>query len=77
MTPPAPWHSYCTHDEGEPCDCATALSGLRRPDVPTAAPDERVVAVHALTAQGLSAPQIAKRLDMSKRTVERLRGRST
>jgi DNA-binding NarL/FixJ family response regulator len=70
MTAPTPGHSYCTHDEGEPCDCSTALS-------PATAPDERVATVRALTDQGLSAPQIAKRLGMSKRTVERLRGRST
>lgn len=47
-------HSYCTHDEGERCDCATAL-----------------------TADGLTAGEIAAQLRIGERTVVRLRGRAT
>jgi len=81
VTTPTPGHSYCTHDEGERCDCNITLAAHKRPTVAPRPADElsteRAAAVAQLTAQGRTAAQIAAELGIGVRSVVRLRGRAT
>jgi DNA-directed RNA polymerase specialized sigma24 family protein len=71
---------YCTHDEGERCDCPTPTAD--RPAAPAALSTarllgERAAVVQRLTAQDWTLPEIAAELGVSVRTVYRLRGRAS
>lgn len=73
-------HPYCLHDEGEPCDCvATLQAATLRPAAPTNRPKTagpRAAAVRQLTAEGLETHDIAARLGMTCRSVQRHRRRT-
>ena len=71
-------HPYCVHDEGERCDCAAAL--VPRAPAVTNRPkpaEPRAAAVRQLTAEGLDTHEIAARLGMTCRSVQRHRRRHT
>lgn len=67
-------HPYCMHHEGEACHCdAEYLRPAKRgPRVP-AVPTEHQATVARLTGDGLTAREIADRLGIGQRGVERLR----